>query len=147
MALSFSTFMACIFFLMASMLLLLLLLLLLASVQPLLESWTEIGKARVSTPQSRQSAKLFLQSSDLGLPHPLARRRVCAPPLWFRWGGGAHSLAGEWRGWESPNSNGGTYTVVFYIYIQYMYFVLYTFKDRKRIYHCKSNIKKLYFFF
>jgi hypothetical protein len=40
--------------------------------------------------QSRQSAKLFLQSSELGLPHPLTRRRVCspllwcAPPLWFR---------------------------------------------------------------
>ncbi len=30
-------------------------------------------------PQSRQSAKLFLQSSELGLPHPLTRRRVCPP--------------------------------------------------------------------
>jgi hypothetical protein len=30
--------------------------------------------------QSRQSAKLFLQSSELELPHPLSRRRVCPPP-------------------------------------------------------------------
>ncbi len=36
-------------------------------------------------PQSRQSAKLFLQSSELGLPQPLTRRRVCPPPpLWHR---------------------------------------------------------------
>jgi hypothetical protein len=33
--------------------------------------------------QSRQSAKHFLQSSELELPHPLTHRRVC-PPLWFR---------------------------------------------------------------
>jgi hypothetical protein len=44
-------------------------------------------------PQSRQSAKLFLQSSsELGLPPPLTRRRMCTPPLWFR---GAQSLGGE----------------------------------------------------
>jgi hypothetical protein len=30
--------------------------------------------------QSRQSAKLFLQSSELGLPQPLTRRRVRHPP-------------------------------------------------------------------
>jgi hypothetical protein len=39
----------------------------------------------------------FLQSSELGLPHPLTRRRVLSelspPPLWG--GGGAHSHAGE----------------------------------------------------
>ncbi len=35
-------------------------------------------------PQSRQSASLFLQSSELGHPHPLTRRRVCSPLLWFR---------------------------------------------------------------
>jgi hypothetical protein len=45
------------------------------------------------TSQSRQSAKLLLQSSELGLPHPLTRRRVCTPPpFWFR---GAHLLTGE----------------------------------------------------
>jgi hypothetical protein len=31
--------------------------------------------------QSRQSATLFLQSSELGLPHPFSRRRVCPPTL------------------------------------------------------------------
>ena len=50
----------------------------------------------------RQSARLLLQSSELRLPHPLTRRRVCSPLLWF--GGGGihitHSL-GE-RGWGVP---------------------------------------------
>ena len=40
--------------------------------------------------QSRQSARLFLQSSELGLPRPLNRRGVCPPPLLW-----AHSPAGE----------------------------------------------------
>jgi hypothetical protein len=35
-------------------------------------------------PQSRQSARLFLQSSELGPPSPLTHRRVCLP-LWC-WG-------------------------------------------------------------
>jgi hypothetical protein len=43
--------------------------------------------------QCRQSAKIFIQSSELGLPQPLARSRVCPPsPLWFRRRG---TLAGE----------------------------------------------------
>jgi hypothetical protein len=37
-----------------------------------------------SQPQSRQSAKLFLQSSELGLPHPLPQASVPPPTLWFR---------------------------------------------------------------
>jgi hypothetical protein len=40
----------------------------------------------------RQSAKFFLQSSELEIPQPLTRWRVC-PPLVP--GGGAHSLARE----------------------------------------------------
>ncbi len=39
-------------------------------------------------PQSRQSARLFLQASEFGTPHPphpLISRGVC-PPLWFREG-------------------------------------------------------------
>jgi hypothetical protein len=69
--------------------------------------------------QSRQSAKLFLKSSELGLPQPLARRRVChPPPLWFR--GEGHTRWRE-RGWESPNSDEGTYTVVL---CKYSYLVL-----------------------
>ncbi len=37
-----------------------------------------------------QSAKLFIQSSALGLPHPLSRRPVCPPTLWS---GGKGTLA------------------------------------------------------
>ncbi len=51
----------------------------------------KINKAQRVIVQSRQSAKLFLQSSELGLPHPLTRRRVC-PPLWTG-GGGVHTHA------------------------------------------------------
>jgi hypothetical protein len=32
-------------------------------------------------PLSRRSAKPFLQSSELGLAHPLSLRRVCPPPF------------------------------------------------------------------
>ncbi len=51
-------------------------------------------------PQSRQSAKPFLQSLELGLPHPLTRIRP------FGSGGKAHLLAGEGVG--DPNSDAGT---------------------------------------
>jgi hypothetical protein len=44
-------------------------------------------------PQSRQSAKLFLQSSELGLPHPLPAGECAHPPLWL--GGGGGTLAYE----------------------------------------------------
>ncbi len=47
------------------------------------------------------------------------RRRVCPTPLWFRGEGHTHLLE---RGWGSPNSDEGTYTVVLYIYV-YRYFV------------------------
>jgi hypothetical protein len=67
-------------------------------------------------PQGRQSAKLFLQSSVLGLPHPsiAGKCAVCSG------GGGAHSLAGEGVG-ESQFRR-GTYTVVLYLRV-YMFFV------------------------
>jgi hypothetical protein len=62
----------------------------------------------------------FLQSSELGLPHPLTRRRVLSelspPPLW--WGGGAHSHAGEGVG--GPNSNEGTDTMVLWVPLWYL---------------------------
>jgi hypothetical protein len=45
-------------------------------------------------PQSRQNAKLY-KPSELGLPQPLTRWRE--------------------RGWESPNSDEGTYTVVLFV--------------------------------
>ncbi len=36
--------------------------------------------------QSRLRTRLFLQSSELGPPHPLTCRRVCPLLLWFWWG-------------------------------------------------------------
>jgi hypothetical protein len=68
--------------------------------------------------QSRQSAKLFLQSPELGLPQPLTRRF---------WGEG-HTCWQERGGWESYNSDEGTYTVVLFIYT---YFVLNSIKITK----------------
>jgi hypothetical protein len=49
--------------------------------------------------QSRQSAKLFLLSSELGLPQPLARRRVRTPTFGS---GGRGTLAGERGGGRVP---------------------------------------------
>jgi hypothetical protein len=51
---------------------------------------------------------------ELGLPQPLTRRQACPPPRF--WGEG-HTCWRE-RGWESPNSDEGTYIVVLFIYIQ-----------------------------
>jgi hypothetical protein len=39
------------------------------------------------SPQNRQSFRLFLHSSELGLPHPFTRRRVLTHTP-FGWGGG-----------------------------------------------------------
>jgi hypothetical protein len=55
------------------------------NIHPELLVWEKGGV--IPTPQSRQSAKLFLQSLELGLPQPLTRPLVL--------GGGAHSLAKE----------------------------------------------------
>ncbi len=41
-------------------------------------------------------------------------RRVCPPTLWSGGGGGGHTHL-RLKGWGSPNSNEGTYTVVLYI--------------------------------
>ncbi len=56
--------------------------------------------------QSRQSDKLFLQSSELGLPHP-SPAGECAPPLVL---GREHTRWQE-RGWESPNSDEGQHNL------------------------------------
>jgi hypothetical protein len=52
-----------------------------------------------------QSAKLFLQSSELGLPQPLTRRRVC--PLPSPRSGGRGTLAGERRVGRVPSPTRG----------------------------------------
>jgi hypothetical protein len=69
--------------------------------------------------QSTQSAKLFLQSSELGLPQPLTPRQVCPPPLPRFWREG-HTRWRE-RGWGSPNSDEGTYTVVLFTYTYFVH--------------------------
>jgi hypothetical protein len=64
------------------------------------------------TPQS--SARIFLQSSELGLLHPLTRRRVFPHRLVP---GEVHTCMKE-RGWGSPNSDERTDAVVLrYIYL------------------------------
>jgi hypothetical protein len=71
------------------------------------------------TPQSSQSAKLFVQSSELGLPQPLTRTRVCPPPLHR----GRGTLAGE-RGVPIPTRD--IHCGTLNIYSTCMYFVVYT---------------------
>jgi hypothetical protein len=56
---------------------------------------------------SRQSARLSLQSSEVGPPVP-SPASECCPPLWFR-GGGTHSLSEE--GAQVANSDEGTDTL------------------------------------
>ncbi len=65
--------------------------------------------------QRRQSASLLLQPSELA-PPPHAGG--CPPAFCLR-DGGTHSLVGE--GMEGPNSDKGTDTVVWYVY---MFFVV-----------------------
>jgi hypothetical protein len=56
---------------------------------------------------NRQSARLFLQLSELGLPHLLTRRRVCPPPSLLVRGGGGYTLAcGRERGGGSQFRRG-----------------------------------------
>jgi hypothetical protein len=65
-----------------------------------------------SDAHNRQSAKPFLQSSELGLPTPSPAGVRLPHPLFGSGGGGAgkHSLAGEGVG--NPNFFEGTDTVV-----------------------------------
>jgi hypothetical protein len=63
-------------------------------------------------PQSRQSAKLFLQSSELGLPHP-STAGECAPPPPLVPGGRGTLACRRWGG-GIPIPE-GTYTVVLYL--------------------------------
>jgi hypothetical protein len=68
---------------------------------------------KASYPQSRQSIKLFLQSSELEPPQ--TRWRVYPTPL-GPGGLGEYTRLRE-RGWGGPNSDKGTDTVILYRYI------------------------------
>ncbi len=70
--------------------------------------------------QSLQSTELSLQSSKLGLPHSLTRRRVCPLSLWFQWEG---SFA-CWRGGVPITTRGQTLW-----YSRYMYTVCTVLRD------------------
>ncbi len=65
-------------------------------------------------PQSRQSAKLFLKSSELG-PNP-SPAGECSPSPQNRGGGGGHTRWRE-RGWESPNFDEEIHCGTLYIYV------------------------------
>ncbi len=64
--------------------------------------------------KSRQSVKFFLQSSELGLPHPSPADECVAPPSVP---GEGHTRLRE-RGWESPNSDEG-HTLYIYVLCAY----------------------------
>jgi hypothetical protein len=76
-------------------------------------------------PQSRQSAKLFLQSSELGLPQPLTRSLVRPSPD---------------SGGEGERGNEGTYTVVLFIYTYFVGCLI-------SLSFCSSTVLHVGFFF
>jgi hypothetical protein len=69
--------------------------------------------------QSKQSAKLFLQSSERNWdslnPSPAGECIPPPPP-----GSGGRGTLWRERGWKSPNSDEGTYTVVLFIYTYFV---------------------------
>ncbi len=73
-----------------------------------------------------QSARLSIQSSELGPPNPLTHWRVLLPSplLWAQ--GGSFSLVGE----GGPNSDEGTATLVVYVYY-----------NNPSMLHCKKSKK------
>jgi hypothetical protein len=75
---------------------------------------SEVNKSSRWEAQSRQWAQLFSSRRNWDSPNP-SPSGECARPLWFR---GTGTLAGErgGGGWESPNSDEGTYTLVLFIY-------------------------------
>ncbi len=81
---------------------------------------SHLSVATLYVPKSRQSAKPFLQSSELGLPQPLTRRRVWPPPPFGSEGKG-HTRWRE-RGWgRDPIQTRRGHTLWYSLYG--MYFV------------------------
>jgi hypothetical protein len=68
-----------------------------------------IGQVHGSHPQSRQSAKLFFSRQNWDSPNPSPAGGCALPQFW----GEGYT---RWRekGWESPNSDEGSYTVLQY---------------------------------
>ncbi len=99
------------------------------------EKETEIYLSSVN-PYSRRvgSVELFLQSSELGLPHPLTCRRLCPLPPCFR-GGGAHALACGRRGGGVPIPTRGyiQYCGTLYICVLCAYSLIPPCRNDKRI--------------
>ncbi len=77
--------------------------------------------------QSRQSAKRFSSRWNWDSPTPLAAGECATPPM-VR--GGGHTRL-RLKGWGSPNSNEGTYTVVLYIYKYFVVPSIYVEKTHK----------------
>ncbi len=76
--------------------------------------------------QSRQSAELFLQSLELGLPHPHDRRGgECALPPLILWGRGALAC-GRGGGWVPISTRGHTLWYSMYICTLWFYLLLQT---------------------
>jgi hypothetical protein len=71
-------------------------------------------------PQSRQSAKFFLQSLELGLPNPSPARECSPPHPLVRGGGGRGTLTGEIGGGSQFQRGDIVYTMVLFTC---MYFV------------------------
>jgi hypothetical protein len=90
--------------------------------------------------QSRQSGRLFLQSSELG-PPLLTHRRVCPPPHFGSGGGGTHSLAGEGRGFQCRRGDRLCSTLSIYV----LYFVAPGLWEMSFImYSCSPNLFLLF---
>ncbi len=80
-----------------------------------LKATDEKGRIRIRNPVYGYKHRVgrvlsFLFSRRNGTP-PTPHPQASVPPLWYRGERHTSSLAGE-RGWERPNSNEGTCTVV-----------------------------------
>jgi hypothetical protein len=78
--------------------------------------YVSIHTTRGSASQSRQNAKLFLQSSGIGTPPTLHPQASVPPTLWYRWG---HTCWREGGGGRVPIPTRG-HTVWYSLYL-YMY--------------------------
>jgi hypothetical protein len=90
-------------------------------------------------PQGWQSAKPFLQSSELGLPQPLTRTRVCPPPFGS---GGRGTLAGERGVGESQFQRGDMHcgTLCIYVLCELKENILQKLSGRQNTIHAEASL-------